>query len=51
MNVAARQSWRVEIQSFYSHDHWGVRFSPCENNFRQAVVYLNRKIDFHNLTL
>lgn len=22
---------------------------PCENNFRQSVVYLNRKIDLHNL--
>jgi len=39
------------MPSFYSDDHWGVRFALCENNFWQGVVCLNRKTDFHNLTV
>jgi hypothetical protein len=36
--------------TFYSYDRKGQIFESCENDFRQTVVCLNRKIDLHNLT-
>jgi len=46
-------SWQFKRAhgTFYFYDHQGRRFDRCENNLEQTLVYLNRKIDLHNLKL